>query len=124
MDDVGVLRSLLDAYSTSGQEAVAVRRFVEIARSLGYAAHADRAGNGIARIGVGRPKVIFLGHIDTVEGELPARMEGGRLYGRGACDAKGALAAALVAGSRHRGLGRSRSSAPSGRSGTRAARGT
>ena len=105
MDDVGVLRSLLDAYSPSGQEAVAVRRFVEIARSLGYAAHADRAGNGIARIGVGRPKVMFLGHIDTVEGELPARMEGGRLYGRGACDAKGALAAALVAGSRHRGPG-------------------
>src|SRR5437867_6766237 len=98
MDDVGVLRSLLDAYSPSGQEAVAVRRFVEIARSLGYAAHADRAGNAIARRGLGRPKVMFLGHIDTVEGELPVRVKGGRIHGRGACDAKGALAAALVAG--------------------------
>jgi LysW-gamma-L-lysine carboxypeptidase len=48
---------------------------------------------------------MFLGHIDTVEGELPIRVEGGRITGRGACDAKGALAAALIAGSRHSGPG-------------------
>ena len=98
MDEVGVLRALLEEYSPSGREEGAVRRFIELARSLGYSAHADRAGNAIARRGLGRPKVMFLGHIDTVEGELPVRVEGGRIHGRGACDAKGALAAALVAG--------------------------
>ena len=44
---------------------------------------------------------MFLGHIDTVEGELPVRTAGGRIYGRGACDAKGSLAAALVGASRN-----------------------
>ena len=105
MDEVEVLRTLLREYSPSGHEAGAVRAFLQIARSLGFAAHVDRAGNGVARIGVGRPKLMFLGHIDTVEGELPIRVEGGRIAGRGACDAKGALAAALVAGSRHAGPG-------------------
>jgi LysW-gamma-L-lysine carboxypeptidase len=105
MDEVEVLRTLLQEYSPSGQEAGAVRAFLKLARSLGFAAHVDRAGNGIARIGVGRPKVMFLGHIDTVEGELPVRLEGGRITGRGACDAKGPLAAALVAASRHAGPG-------------------
>ena len=76
-----------------------------MARSLGFTAHADAAGNGIARIGNGRPSILFLGHIDTVEGRLPVRLDGGRLHGRGACDAKGALAAALVAAHRHDGPG-------------------
>jgi [amino group carrier protein]-lysine/ornithine hydrolase len=105
MDEVGVLRSLLEAYSPSDHEEDAVRTFVELAGALGFAAHADREGNGIARIGTGRPKVMFLGHIDTVEGPIPVRLEGGRIHGRGACDAKGALAAALAAGSRHVGPG-------------------
>src|SRR2546428_3788978 len=105
MDETEVLRALLVEYSPSGHEGRAVHRFVESARALGYAAHIDRVGNAIARIGVGHPKVMFLGPIDTVPGELPVRVEGGRVQGRGACDAKGALAAALVAGSRHEGPG-------------------
>jgi len=105
MDEVEVLRTLLETYSPSGDEGAAVRAFLGAARSLGLSAHVDRAGNGIARVGVGRPKVMFLGHIDTVEGRLPVRLDGGRITGRGACDAKGALAAALVAASRHAGPG-------------------
>src|SRR2546428_14023863 len=84
MDEVEVLRTLLREYSPSGHEAGAVRAFLQMARSLGFSAHVDRAGNGIARIGVGRPKVMFLGHIDTVEGERPVRTAGGPGYGRGA----------------------------------------
>ncbi len=101
MDEVGVLTALVEEYSPSGHEADAVQRFIKVARSLGFTAHADAAGNGIARIGEGRPSIMFLGHIDTVEGRLPVRFEGDRLHGRGACDAKGALAAALVAAHRH-----------------------
>ncbi len=105
MDDVAILRALLETYSPSGREGEAVSTFLRLARSLGFTAHADREGNGIARIGAGRPQVMFLGHIDTVEGELPVRIAGGNITGRGACDAKGALAAALVAGSHHTGPG-------------------
>jgi len=105
MDEVGVLTALVEEYSPSGHEADAVQRFIEVSRSLGFTAHADAVGNGIARIGEGRPSIMFLGHIDTVEGRLPVRLDGDRLHGRGACDAKGALAAALVAAHRHDGPG-------------------
>jgi LysW-gamma-L-lysine carboxypeptidase len=106
MDDVEVLRALVEAYSPSGAEREAVDRFLELARDLGLSVESDAAGNGIARIGTGPPAILFLGHIDTVEGKLPVRVTEDRLYGRGACDAKGPLAAALIAASHHRGSGR------------------
>jgi LysW-gamma-L-lysine carboxypeptidase len=105
MDDVGVLRALVEAYSPSGEETNAVHRFLGLAGDLGFAVELDAVGNGIARIGRGRPTILFLGHIDTVEGELPVRLSDDRLYGRGSCDAKGPLAAALIAASRHQGPG-------------------
>ena len=40
---------------------------------------------------------MLLGHIDTVPGRVPVRREGGRLYGRGAVDAKGPLACFVAA---------------------------
>jgi LysW-gamma-L-lysine carboxypeptidase len=40
---------------------------------------------------------VLLGHIDTVPGNIPVRIEGDVLYGRGSVDAKGPLAA-FVAG--------------------------
>jgi [amino group carrier protein]-lysine/ornithine hydrolase len=99
VDEAEVLERLVRRYSPSGREAPAVREFVRVARTLGYSARTDAAGNGIARRGRGRPRLWFLGHIDTVEGRLPVRRRAGRLYGRGTVDAKGPLAAALVAGS-------------------------
>lgn len=105
MDDVGILTELVNAYSPSGNEEGAVRTFTRLAESLGFRTEVDGAGNGIARIGSGKPQVIFLGHIDTVDGELPVRVEDGCVYGRGTCDAKGALAAALLAAKDHGGAG-------------------
>jgi LysW-gamma-L-lysine carboxypeptidase len=105
MDDVEVLRELVEAYSPSGAETKAVHRFLELAGNLGFAVESDAVGNGIARIGTGPPTILFLGHIDTVEGELPVRLTDDRLYGRGTCDAKGPLAAALIAASHHQGRG-------------------
>lgn len=98
MDELGALERLVRPYSPSGKEASAVRAFVRLARALGYAARIDAAGNGIASRGRGRPVVLFLGHIDTVDGRLPVLRRRGRLYGRGTVDAKGPLAAALLAG--------------------------
>lgn len=105
MDDPAVLERLLARYSPSGQEAAAVAEFVRLAGELGYRSRTDRAGNGIAEVGRGRPTILFLGHIDTVEGRRPVVRRRGRLYGRGAVDAKGALAAALLAGRGFRGPG-------------------
>jgi acetylornithine deacetylase len=46
----------------------------------------------------GAPKVVLCTHIDTVPPVLPIREENGYLYGRGACDTKGIIAAMLEAG--------------------------
>ncbi len=48
---------------------------------------ATRAGGGVT----------FSTHLDTVPPYIPPRLDHGRLYGRGACDAKGIAAAMLVA---------------------------
>jgi [amino group carrier protein]-lysine/ornithine hydrolase len=105
VDEATVLLRLLRRYSPSGAEGPAVAEFVRIARTLGYAARVDGAGNGIARRGHGSPRILYLGHIDTVAGRRPARRARGRVYGRGAVDAKGPLAAALVAGATFSGPG-------------------
>lgn len=98
MDEGEVLEQLVRAYSPSGEESMAVRAFGRLARSLGYSVRVDRVGNGVAELGRRRPTVLFLGHIDTVEGDRPVRRSRGWVHGRGAVDAKGALAAALLAG--------------------------
>jgi putative selenium metabolism hydrolase len=63
----------------------------------------DRVGNVIGRVGSGGgPTLLFDGHMDTVDVGEPSRwprppyggvIEDGILYGRGACDMKGGLAA-------------------------------
>jgi len=55
MDEVGVLLELVKAYSPSGREEDGVRAFTQVAQSLGFATEVDGAGNGIARIGSGKP---------------------------------------------------------------------
>lgn len=106
MDDpADLLARLVARYSPSGHEAAAVREFVRIAGRLGYRSRIDAAGNGVAIVGRGRPELLFLGHIDTVEGDRPIRRRGDRIHGRGTVDAKGALVAALWAGRGYSGPG-------------------
>ncbi|HZY71028.1 MAG TPA: M20/M25/M40 family metallo-hydrolase [Thermoplasmata archaeon] len=105
MDEADALLELVRRYSPSGKEAAAVRAFLRVARRLGFRARTDAAGNGIARRGSGEPRLVFLGHIDTVPGRRPVRRRAGRITGRGSVDAKGALAAALCAGAGFAGPG-------------------
>lgn len=64
----------------------------------------DNRANFVAQIGSGRPILEFCGHLDVVpcEGDwthdpLSAADEGERIYGRGACDMKGGVAAMCAA---------------------------
>jgi len=57
---------------------------------------------------VGEPEVVFSTHFDCVPPFFPSRVENGRLYGRGACDAKGILAAQIAAAERLRARGETR----------------
>jgi LysW-gamma-L-lysine carboxypeptidase len=52
----------------------------------------DEAGNAVGIMGSGPKQIVLLGHIDTVPGEIPIRVDDGILYGRGAVDAKAPLA--------------------------------
>ena len=102
--DAQILYDLVSTPSVSGDEGAAAEVFVRHATALGFDAQIDRVGNAIAdRAASAHEDVIhiaLLGHIDTVSGYIRVTVEEGILYGRGSVDAKGPLAAMLVAASR------------------------
>ena len=88
------LFGLISHYSPSGNESAAVAWLTGRMHNLGYTqSFVDGAGNAVGIMGRGPRQVVLLGHIDTVPGELPVRQQDGVLFGRGAVDAKGPLAA-------------------------------
>jgi acetylornithine deacetylase/succinyl-diaminopimelate desuccinylase-like protein len=57
-----------------------------------------RSGNSlIGKLGRGRPTLMLCGHLDTVPPFFPPQIKGKRLFGRGAADDKGGLAAVINA---------------------------
>jgi [amino group carrier protein]-lysine/ornithine hydrolase len=95
------LLGLVKIYSPSGNEPAAVGYLVDRMEALHFTrTFIDEAGNAVGIMGNGLYQIILLGHIDTVPGEIPVRVdsaaatsESSVLYGRGSVDAKGALAA-------------------------------
>lgn len=88
------LLGLVQHFSPTGREQVVVEWLVSRMEALGFTrAFADEAGNAVGVMGDGPRQVVLLGHIDTVPGAVPVRVEGDKLYGRGSVDAKGPLAA-------------------------------
>jgi LysW-gamma-L-lysine carboxypeptidase len=97
---VDLLTRMLNIYSPSGNEEEISKFLAEEMTKLGFRVHRDAVGNVIGEIGEGSPIVLLCGHMDTVSGEIPVRVEDGQLYGRGSVDAKGPLAAMIVAASK------------------------
>ncbi|PVX26772.1 MAG: acetylornithine deacetylase [Candidatus Bathyarchaeum sp.] len=96
---VDLLTRMIKIYSPSGKEEEISLFLADEMTKLGFRVHRDEVGNVIGEIGEGSPVVLLCGHMDTVEGEIPVRVEDGQLYGRGSVDAKGPLAAMIVAAS-------------------------
>jgi len=94
------LREMLAIYSPSGKEGEMAAYLVTQMRALGFRTYQDAVGNAIGVLGEGEREIVLLGHIDTVEGFIPVHLEDGRLYGRGAVDAKGPLATFILAAAR------------------------
>lgn len=101
---VSLARALVGVDSTTGREGM-----------LGEIVHAELARRGflVSRQAVsdgrfnlvahdGQPLVTFSTHLDTVPPFIPPREDDRRLWGRGSCDAKGTMAAQIIAASRLR----------------------
>ncbi|HID88949.1 MAG TPA: M20/M25/M40 family metallo-hydrolase, partial [Anaerolineae bacterium] len=90
--------------SPSTQEGPLAKRIVAEMERLGFRdVRVDRVGNVVGWVGEEEgPTLMLNGHMDTVwvsdiqawtHDPFGAEIEGGRLYGLGACDMKGGLAA-------------------------------
>lgn len=104
VDPVRLTRALIDIDSTTGREGQVARFLGGYLRERGYSVleqplDGDRV-NVIAALG--EPQLVFSTHVDCVPPFFPSREEQGVIYGRGACDAKGILAAQLAAAERLR----------------------
>jgi LysW-gamma-L-lysine carboxypeptidase len=97
---IELVRGLVAIPSLSRREHAASAWLADQMRAAGYdRAFVDEAGNAVGELGdpSAARTIVLLGHIDTVPGNIPVRIEGGLLYGRGSVDAKGPLAT-FVAG--------------------------
>lgn len=100
MSDEAAVELLVKAVATpspSGSEGDVAKLLVDAARPSATSAFVDAAGNAVAKWGTGPLHVTFLGHMDTVPGDIPVEIKDGVLHGRGTVDAKGSLCAALMA---------------------------
>lgn len=103
MTDVVALASeLLAIESPTGKEGKAVDFVARwlVARGWNVTVQEVTPGRGNVWASRGRGAVTLSTHLDTVPPYVPPTLEGGKLKGRGACDAKGIAAAMLAAADR------------------------
>jgi acetylornithine deacetylase len=113
VDPVAFARELIDIDSTTGREGEASRWLARHLYELGFAVteqpvDGDRANVVAMANSTSTPLVVLSTHFDCVPPFFASRVEGDRLYGRGACDAKGILAAQVAAADRLRAEGETR----------------
>ena len=101
MDPVRLTRQLVEIDSTTGNEAAVGAALYDELYRLGYTVHKMPVAHGRfnvqATIDDGRPQLVFSTHMDTVPPYVPLSEDTDNIYGRGACDAKGIIAAQIAA---------------------------
>ena len=111
VDPAALARSLVDIDSTTGREGDAGVWLARFLTERGYAVTEQPVSDGrfnvFARLDA-PPAIVFSTHFDCVPPFFPSRAERGLLFGRGACDAKGILAAQVTAAERLRASGEQR----------------
>jgi acetylornithine deacetylase len=101
-DVVSLAAELLAIQSTTGSEAGVVEFVSRWLVARGWNVTLQEVTRGRANVWASRSGggVTFSTHLDTVPPYLPPRLEGTRLFGRGASDAKGIAAAMMVGADR------------------------
>src|ERR1700748_291595 len=119
MDPIQLTRNLMDIESTTFNEGAVGAYLAEFLAGRGYAvertsvpqspktaSHGERFNVYAGKAGE-TPDVVLSTHMDTVPPFIPSSEDDLYLYGRGACDAKGIIAAQVAAAERLREAGTS-----------------
>jgi acetylornithine deacetylase len=100
IDVFKLTRELIDIPSVTGEEFHVGTSLAELLSRLGYRIEVQEVessrANVIATTG-DKPRVVLSTHMDTVPPFIAASEDGEFIYGRGACDAKGIIAAQIAA---------------------------
>lgn len=107
MDIVSFTRQLIDVESITGNESRVGQFLAQELQSLGYDVQVTMAELERGRANVfataaeaPHPAVVFSTHMDTVPPFIQSSEDDERVYGRGACDAKGIIAVQIAAAER------------------------
>ncbi|MCA1630335.1 MAG: M20/M25/M40 family metallo-hydrolase [Acidobacteria bacterium] len=94
-------RRLIDIPSVTGAEGAVSRFLASHLAGLGYEVEtqeiAPRRSNVLARVAGSRARVVLSTHTDTVPPHVASSEDDEFVHGRGACDAKGIIAAQIAA---------------------------
>ena len=111
-DPLPLAQALIRCASVTPADGGAQDVLAEALSRLGFTVHRLRYGeieNIFARLGTGGPHLCFAGHTDVVpvgaanwrDDPFGGEVRDGVLYGRGACDMKGAIAAFVAGVAQH-----------------------
>ncbi|HYP25306.1 MAG TPA: M20/M25/M40 family metallo-hydrolase [Blastocatellia bacterium] len=95
-------KRLIDVPSVSGDEAAVAHLLADYLGGKGFEVELQEVSDGRPNLYArrGDPEVVFSSHTDTVPPHFEFREDGEHIYGRGACDAKGIIAAMVKASER------------------------
>jgi len=112
---VGFLRDMIAIPGESSHEGAVIQRIRQEMEKVGFdEVHIDPMGNILGKIGNGRHVLMMDAHTDTVGVGSPrewqwdpykGKVEGGYIYGRGACDQRAGMASMVYAGKMIKELG-------------------
>jgi len=100
MDLFALTRALVDIPSVIGDEGSISRFLAEFLEAEGFRVRTQVVSGerkNVLAVSEDRPRLVFCTHMDTVGPFIPFSEDAKYLYGRGCCDAKGILAAMIVA---------------------------